>query len=368
MSVNTESKLRDELELKFLFLHFVYVVAPGALYDDDFRRTLEETKEFIYGTFSEDFLVRVDEVSKRLDELVSKNTGRVTLKTSKEEIAREFGKLLNEQGDDIYLTGVDFGWLNRLIDCSSIGLAKDLPRQARVGLSTHASYSNVEERFLLLDAFFLLEVADYCYEKMLQAASEFASIGLADKNSYLTLSAANQNVCSAARLSIFSFYAFVEAFVNSIGSDFAARNASNLTQKEIEILHGQKQQRYLSLERKMESFPRITRQDKQGPIVLTDKKQQREPFLTFFAAIKEVRNASTHFGVGKANIWRKPEDWLRFAELTSRNSVEVASVFWEACYPGQHKPDYLLRLKYDTLRGLARDRLETTKHILLSDK
>ena len=46
--MKTEAKLRNELELKFLFLSFVYVVAPGALHDDSFSRMLEETKKFVY--------------------------------------------------------------------------------------------------------------------------------------------------------------------------------------------------------------------------------------------------------------------------------------------------------------------------------
>jgi hypothetical protein len=114
----------------------------------------------------------------------------------------------------------------------------------------------------------------------------------------------------------------------------------------------------------MECFPGIIRQDGKRPIVLTDKKQRTEPFLAFFSLIKDMRNASTHFGVGKENIWRKPEDWLRRADLASRNSVEVASVFWEACYPRRDKPDYLDRLNYETLRGRAANRLGITRHIL----
>ncbi|MGH7799753.1 MAG: hypothetical protein ACREOW_03870, partial [Thermodesulfobacteriota bacterium] len=52
-------------------------------------------------------------------------------------------------------------------------------------------------------------------------------------------------------------------------------------------------------------------------IVLTDTKQHKEPFTTFFSNVKEVRHASAHFGIGKASIWRSPQDWLNFADLTS---------------------------------------------------
>ena len=162
-----------------------------------------------------------------------------------------------------------------------------------------------------------------------------------------------------------SFYAFVEAFVNSIGIDFAARNTSTLTADEIEILHGKKRGRYSSLEKKMESFQKIIRPDRKNQIVLTDSRQRKEPFITFLSNIKEVRDASAHFSTGKASIWRSPQEWVDFAELTSKVSIAVASKFWEACYVGKHKPDYLLGLDYVALLDFAKERLDTTKRILI---
>ena len=370
MNSNTESKLRNKLELKYLFLQLVgNLVARGELYDDNSRRIVDETKDFVYHSTSEDFLNRVEDVSNQLDELIADGISLFPVKISTEEVAREFSQLLKEKGEDIYLTGVPFGWLNNLIDCTHLGLPSDLPYHAKIGLWVHGGYFSVEEKFLLDDAFFLLEIADTCYDRMHLAASQFEETELTlDKENHLVLSVANQNVCSTARLCVFSFYAFVEAFVNSVGNDFATRNSSGLTPKDIEILHGTKKQRLLSLEKKMEFFPRIIRQDKTSPIVLTDKKQRKEPFLTFFSNIKNVRDASTHFGVGKASIWRKPKEWLDFAESTSRISIEVASKFWEACYPGKQKPDYLFGLNYDVLRGIARDRSDTTEHILTMKK
>jgi len=80
--------------------------------------------------------------------------------------------------------------------------------------------------------------------------------------------------------------------------------------------------------------------------------------------IKEVRDASAHFSIGKASISRSPQEWLDFTELTSKVSVAVASKFREACYPGRPKPDYLLGLDYVALQEFAKERLDTTKYIL----
>jgi hypothetical protein len=362
MNTSEESKLRDELELKCLFLHFVYVVAPGALHDDSFHKMLEAARDFVYQSTTQDFLNRVTDVSVALDAWISRSVKFLPTKIGIEEIAMEFAKLLNEQGDALYSNGVTFGWLSRLIDCAPLGLLEDLPYHAKIGLAAHAGNGSVEEAFLLHDAFFLLQITGVCHDKMLLAASQFSVIKSTDRN-YLFLSTANQNTGSVARLCVFSFYAFVEAFVNSMGNDFAARHISTLTADELEILHGKKKGKYLSLEQKMESFQKIIRPDKTSPIVLTDVKQHKEPFTTFFSNIKEVRDASAHFGVGKASISRSPQEWLNFTDLTSRVALMVASEFWEICYPGRRKPSYLFGLDYQALKDVASERLEFTKQV-----
>jgi len=363
MNTDDETRLRDELELKHVFLRFVHVVAPGALHDNSFGKMLEATSDFIYQATSEDFLARAASISATLDDWVTRGVKFLPTKVSIEKIAKEFAKLLNKQGDTLYSNGVTFGWLSCLIDCTALGLRADLPYHAKIGLGAHAGQASVEEAFLLHDAFFLLEIAKVCHDKMVLAASRFSTIKSTDRT-YRVVSTANQNVGSAARLSVFSFYAFVEAFVNSVGNDFAARSASNLTAAELEILHGKKKGRYLSLEQRIECFQKIIRQDKRSPIVLTDTKQRKEPFVTFFSNIKEVRDASAHFGAGKASIWRSPQEWLNFADSTSRVALAAASEFWEACYPRGRKPDYLLGLDYQALQNFSIGRLETTKQVL----
>jgi hypothetical protein len=363
MNKSEETALREGLELKHIFLRFVHAVAPGALYDNSFGDMLRATSEFIYESTPEDFMARAALISATMDDWVRRGLKFLPTKVSIEEIAREFAKLLNEQGDSLYSNGVTFGWLSRMIDCTPIGLLEDLPYHARIGLAGHAGNANVEEAVLLHDAFFLLQIAKVCYSKMLVAGSRFSTIRSTDPH-YRSLSTANQNVGSVARLSVLSFYAFVEAFVNSVGNDFAARDASRCTAAELEILHGKKKGKYLSLEVKIESFQKIIRKDKKSLIVLSDAAQRKEPFITFFSNIKEVRDASAHFGVGKASIWRSPQEWLKFADSTSAVSLAVASEFWEACYPGRGEPDYLLGLDYQALEKFSTERLEATKQIL----
>jgi len=119
---------------------------------------------------------------------------------------------------------------------------------------------------------------------------------------------ANQNVAMYSRLSILTFFSFVEVFVNSVGYDFSLRNRDILRPKDVEILLGKKNARYISLEHKIEKFPSIIRPDKKTPIVLSDAKQVKEPFRTFIKEIKEIRDSSVHYVPQKQAIWRKPGD------------------------------------------------------------
>jgi hypothetical protein len=154
-----------------------------------------------------------------------------------------------------------------------------------------------------------------------------------------------------------SFFSFVEAFVNSVGFDASLRKKDRISPEEEEILHGKKKGRFISLEYKIEKFPAILRLDKKTPIILSDPKQRREPFKSFFEQVKEIRDASVHFSPKKEPIWRKPDDWLEQAISTSKISLEVALEFWKACYPDSTGPLYLNKLDYEKNINEARTRV-----------
>jgi hypothetical protein len=160
-----------------------------------------------------------------------------------------------------------------------------------------------------------------------------------------------------SRLCILVFFSFVEVFVNSVGYDFSLRNRNILSSKNIEILCGKKNGRYLSLEYKIEKFPSIIRPDGKSPIVLSDPKQVREPFITFIKEIKEIRDASLHYSPQKQAIWRKPDDWLDKAKSTSKLCLEVSLAFWRTCYPNRKGPEYLNGLDYAEHLDVARKRI-----------
>jgi hypothetical protein len=143
------------------------------------------------------------------------------------------------------------------------------------------------------------------------------------------------------------FYSFVEAFVNGIGLDHLYTQSDMLTQNEKDILTGKQNDNYLSLEKKIEKFHQIIRPDKKQVFNSTNKKLQKEPFLTFFNECKEIRNSSVHYSPLKAKIVLPPLEWLEKVKNYAQKTLSISKVFWNACYINRKFPDYIdLLCKY----------------------
>lgn len=173
------------------------------------------------------------------------------------------------------------------------------------------------------------------------------------------LSFGNQNVAIYSRLTVLSFFAFFEAFVNSIGYDFSQREKASISSSEYEILQGLKNGHFLSLESKIEKFPQIIRTDKKPVIITSDPQQCKKPFTNLFGKIKEIRNSSVHYSPLKENIWKSPTEWQNEAEKTAKNCIDAALLFWKACYPlSVSGPNYLHSLDFDKNISVARKALD----------
>ena len=173
----------------------------------------------------------------------------------------------------------------------------------------------------------------------------------------------NYEVAVNSRLTILSFYSFIECLVNSIGHDYCLRNHENINPKQQEILNGVKNKGYLSLKSKIENFQKIIRKDKKVIINTTDEKQIKEPFKSFFEKYEDLRNSSVHYSPKKARIWLKPQDWIKKANDFSKISMEVGLLFWKSCYPDLTEPDYIGRLDFNYLYNIAKKKSETIKNI-----
>jgi hypothetical protein len=318
-----------------------------------------------YKTTNEDGLLsKAPKLIKSFQPLIERFKSIAPLKVSLDQVATDFNSLF-ANNKEVYSYGIEYGWLHERMDCSRMGLPKDLPWHTRIGIGLHAGRISVEELFLLHDAFFMLASAEETFANMNEVADKIgkqpkANLGLNE------LYLANSNVAAYSRLCVVSFYSFIEAFVNSVGYDFYLQNQSSLSSSEIEILRGKKKGSFVSLEYKIEKFPSIIRVDKKSPIITLDSAQIKEPFRSFVQRIKQIRDASVHFAPSKEEIWRKPLDWLENARSASNLCTEVAKKFWKACYPDRNQPKYLENLEYAQLLESAKSRMKAKNDIFMS--
>lgn len=330
----------------------------------EINEVLGIARKFILNASNQEIQSKGPGILQTFESLVNYYQAKVPPKKPYEIIGSEFNKLSSEK-DEIYSYGIEFRWLEERLDCSKINLNKEIPWQTRIGIGHHAGRLELEESFLLRDAFYLFVNAKETYNNMFERAGEIKELEtkeISSYNKYLTY--ANLDVATYSRLTMVSMLSFIEAFVNSVGYDYFLRNKEKLTEKEIELLNGKKGRRYLSIETKLEKFPKIIRSVKISPIIISDVGQRREPFISFIDNLKPIRNSSMHYSPKKESIWRRPKDWLKSAESSTQLCVSVAREFWLACYPNRSMPFYLFELDYDNLMEEAKNRLHAKNNIL----
>ena len=274
---------------------------------------------------------------------------------------------------EFYSNGVMIGWLEKQIDLSNYYRYDYYPYHFKVGLVVHKTRGEIEEHFLLKDAFTCLikarnklntleSYAEHEKEK-LQSAGEVKF----DRERLNIINAIKYEVAFYSRLTIISFFSFLEGFINSIGFDYLYRNQGKLNKIEESLLQGKNQKgRFLNLKYKIERYQKIIRSDNIAKIVLSDDTQIKEPFKTLFEDYEELRNASVHYSPEKSRIWLKPHDWIGKAEEFSKLAIQAALEIWKSCHEVEKGPDYLGRLEYDKLYRIADDhenkirKIETT--------
>ncbi len=288
------------------------------------------------------------------------------------EIASSFNDFFRV-GENLFTFGVELGWLDSMMDLTAKGWPADLPYHTRIGLGHHAGYANTEDEFLLRDSFYVFLKAEETYANLLKlrdALGEKTEVMESNfnKDLYDKINLLKFNTSTYSRLTIVSFYSFLESFVNSVGFDFYLRNRSNLTDRQSEILRGKKEDRYLQIAYKIEKFPTIIRPDKRQIIFVKDEGQVKEPFKTLFRDYKDLRDSSVHYSPSKVRISHSPIEWVTKAREFKDLSVKAAQLFWEACYPGRGGPDYLGGLDEQIHLKLATKRLEIERDMQRSQQ
>jgi hypothetical protein len=334
---------------------------------NEYRKLMLEIHKNIKEGNKKEVRAKLPKFEKKLNEIARPIKSKYKLKRDIQEIAKSWDEQFKID-KEILLNGIMIGWLEEQIDLSNYPYDYT-PYQFKVGLFINKGKGEIEENFLLRDSFTCLVKA----KKSLQILENFAKkqkdkfnpLGRNefDKETSGLINDVKYEVSFYSRLTIISFFSFLESFVNSIGFDYYYRNKSILNSNDSEILQGRKKGRFLNLKYKIEKFQKIIRTDKVAKIILSDDKQIREPFKSLFEDYEGLRNASVHFSPEKSRIWLKPHDWLNKAENFSNLVIEAALEVWKSCHQTTKGPDYLGRLEYKRLYQIAELREEKIKKI-----
>ncbi len=298
-------------------------------------------------------------IEKSLDIILKSYNKALKPKKNYKDIAREFKSLYSDE-QELYSNGIALGELDKWFDSSALKFPKHLPFHTKIGLGHHAGHANIEEEYLLRDAFYSYLKAKETDGILTEFGKDIIAEhkgGRMDDKVYRELTQFKYCLITYARLSVVSFYSFLEAFINSIGYDYHYKYDNILNENEKEILLGKSSGRYLSLEMKLEKYPALIRKDKRQCIFLSDKSNRVEPYLSFFDYYKFLRDASVHYSPFKEKITMRVEDWIERANKCSKVTIEVAKNFWDFCYPNTIGPVYLENLEYDKHIKIAEERI-----------
>jgi hypothetical protein len=327
----------------------------GGARNPEIRGVLNEVGEFLQLASRRDLQTRGRQLEALLWEVI-KFRGHFKPRRALGLIGSDFIALGKTQ--DIWRYGIAYGWLAEQFQPPILALPPDLPAHARIGLGHHAGSVAIEEGTLLDDAFFLWELTNRAYDHMMTSSQRLDEPRSAREAQVVhqVLTQLNLNVATFARLTVVTIAAFMESFINSVGSNEAFRRPQ-LAPEVAEQLKGMRKGRFLALEYKVERFPALIRPDGQSPIRVLDETQRLDPFRRFFNETKGVRDAAMHFAPSKEAIICTPQEWVRRAENAVTDAVGVAQEFWVACYPSAGLPAYLYGLDHVCFKDRAQKRV-----------
>lgn len=357
----TETTLQDKVN-EFLD-YVVYLQIMGSFVpNSDFRQIKQivtSTYDFIKNSSEEEVETKLPELRNVVIKMTSLFMDKFPLKRDLRKITTEFNSFCKSD-NDVYSYGLEFGWLNAQMDLKELGFYRDTPYHYRIGLAAHKGNGSIEEDFLLKDAFSIRVKAEYYQNLLLDYGKKLKEIEEKNGKKEFTQELYHQitnikfEVAAYSRLTIVSFYAFVEGFVNSVGHSYLTEYNDSLGENEKELLSGLKKGRFLQLKSKIEKFQSLIRTDKKTKIVVSDDGQIPEDFKIFFDYYEQLRNSAMHYSPVKEKIWMRPQEWIDKAIEFSKLSMTISLEFWKACYPNSDGPEYLGKLDYDLHLDKAR--------------
>lgn len=358
--MNLDYVIRTEIKDKISYLYLCGLLTPsndGGVLNNRNVSFFDSVNDFVKHANSERIILEGPSILNQIEPLFVTTKKLYPPRIDINTISKRFNEYIKNNPEYIRY-GIDFGWLNSLLDCKAI-YHGFLPYHTKVGLAIHARMFSIEESVLLRDAFYFIVLGEKQIERLENLRKQGARSYSNKQDFYNKGSSINMNVGTFSRTCLLNAYSFVETYINSIGYDYYMKNKNELAPSIAELLLGKKNGRYLSLEKKMEVILSIINHG--STINLSDKNQIHEPYKFFFDECKEVRDASVHYSPIKAAIIRQPFEWIEKAQKYLFASLEVAKDYWKKCYPNQGYPDYLDLLDYQILKEIALKRYNVDK-------
>jgi len=368
--VTNKITLQEEINEVIYYVTYLQIMGsfiPNSNFDQ-IKDIATSTNDFIRNSTEQEIKSKLPELKKVLIKMSSLFLEKFPLKRELRQITMEFNEFFKE-GNQIYSYGLQYGWLNKQMHLEELNYYKDTPYHFRIGLGAHRGNGSIEEDFLIKDAFNIRVKAEYYYNLLTDFGEKLKENEKKKGKSEFNQELYNQiteikfEVSAYSRLTIISFYSFVEGFVNSVGHNHLLKNEDILNNQEVELLKGYKKGKFISLKSKIEKFQELIRLDKKAKIIVSDYKQMPEDIKLFFDYYEQLRNSAMHYSPLKETIWMKPKEWLDKAIEFSELSTKVALAFWIACYPNSTGPTYIGKLDYNLHLANARKRAERIEKI-----
>ncbi|MGY4539423.1 hypothetical protein ACVW0P_003857 [Mucilaginibacter sp. UYNi724] len=350
-----------QIELYLEYIELMAAVLPNFDYHTT-KKSVEQTRLFLKAGTKLELAQRLPELKALLEKQAKSLMKDCPPKKTIEHIANEFAGLKIKE--DIINTGVTYAFLNELLDLKKFNWYADTPYHYRISVGALKGGGGIEEEFLLKDAFTLYQKAETNFALLETLSKVFNRQKPSDNTIDGNVTDIKYEVANYSRLSVLTFYSFIECLINSIGFDFLYRNEKNLSASEILILKGLKKNGgYMNLKHRIESLQIIIRQDKQLVLNVTDDQQRKEPFISFFDQFEALRNASVHYSPIKHRIWMSPQDWIEKSRNFCDVALQVGLQVWQACYPDSDGPLYMGKLNKAKQLQLANRRMAAVSEL-----
>ena len=305
-------------------------------------------------SFSEDHtLESLEEINLKLKTLAYPFLAKYPLIISLDKLSKDIYDLIKADKTKLEDYGIQIGWIRERMDFSDFLKIHDLPYQTFLGYGRKKGKFSIEESVLLKDAFNILEKSKQLFNQLEKLTILLPTYAKTDKIKFETTKSnipyLEFDMACYSRLTILSFFAFFESFVNSMGYNYLMVNRENLDDGDKNILKGfsKNGKNYINLKSRIEKFQQIMRDDSKVVLALTDANQIQDPFLSIFSYYKELRDSSMHNSPLKENIHLSAEAWNTRALEFSKLTVEAAQIVWKSLVNSIMLPEYLLELDYD---------------------